>query len=602
MPGLCIGIAEERSQKVWEGGDCDLRPYPDFIRTMRIRRLVLENFGPFQRYDLPFTQEEPACMLLTGRNNEGKSNIILALKLLSSALRSTGRRQMRVTIDGSECYKLPQQDIQDINIGRMLHNYSGNRAVVRGVFDEGLTVTVVFDETDNLIYSDYVGVIPKDSSDILGFVPPLGPLAEHEEFLSVKHVKASINTSLAPRHLRNHFAQILSANEYTMLQDIIARTWPGIRLLDYERNLRDNSLICFFKEGRIERELAWAGQGLQIWFQIITHLIRLRSSSILVLDEPEVNLHAEKQNDLIQVLKEYYRGSVIIATHSAELMNNVDVSHIVHVQKRNRKPTIKKTSDRTYLNLVRSKIGSNFNLIASQFEAVDLILFTEDASDFSIIRNLANAFGFAAKAFNIPLHGFSEYPKALSYRDAYKLLIGIDTPQTVLLDRDYYPEDYLSKAEDELTRGGLKVIFTPGKEIENLFLSPRVLRTLIPEKHHAVFELFWDRLFEEKRLDAYSSYLTLHKQFLPSRLDMKTVTQRFTPVFESMWVNKKLRHRIIEGKVALHRVRSFFREATGANLTMQSLTDACVTANDPDARRFAGQAFGGLRIDKNVLR
>lgn len=503
---------------------------------MRIKSLILDNFGPFRRYEVPFTDEEGACILLTGKNNEGKSNIILGLKLLSSACRAIGRRQMQTVVRGTEYFKLPQQDVQDLNIGRMLHNYSGDRAKVHGVFEGDLTITVHLDEPRDMIYADYEGVVPRDSSEILGFIPPLGPLAEREEYLGLKHLRASINTTLAPRHLRNHLAQILNAEEYTMVQEIIATTWPGIRLLDYERHIEDNTISCFFTEGRIERELAWAGQGLQVWFQIITHLIRLRDSSVLVLDEPEINLHAEKQNDLIQVLRERYRGSVIIATHSAELMNNVDVSHIIHVQKRNYKPTLKKTTDRAYLNLVRSQVGSNFNLIASQFEDVELILFTEDASDFAIICSLSNAFGFNVKAFNIPLHGFSEYPKALNYREAYRILIGSNTPHTVLLDRDYYPEEYLAKARARLAAGDIATVFTPGKEIENLFLSPGVLSKLIPEQHQLKFKAYWDSVFVDKRLDAYSSFLTLHAQFLPSKLDTKTITKEFTPLFESTWI------------------------------------------------------------------
>ena len=378
---------------------------------MRIKRLLIENFGPFQKYDIPFVNEEPVCVLLTGKNNEGKSNIILALKMLSSACKSVGRRRTQVVIDDNEYFKLPQQDIEGINIGRTLHNYGGGSARIHGTFDDNFEVTVYLDESNDLIYADYAGNIPQDFAEILGFIPPLGPLSETEELLSQKHVRANINTSLAPRHLRNHLARILEPDEYAMVQDIVKTTWPGINLLDYEYNLYDNTLSCFFREGRIDRELAWAGQGLQVWFQIITHLIRLRNTSILVLDEPEINLHAEKQNDLIQVLKEHHRGSVIIATHSVELMNNVDVSHIIHVQKKTRKPTIKETADRTYLNLVRSKIGSNFNLIASQFDKFDLILFTEGGSDFVLLQNLAKAFGFKCHAFNIPLHGFSEYPK-----------------------------------------------------------------------------------------------------------------------------------------------------------------------------------------------
>lgn len=562
--------------------------------AMRIKRLIFDNFGPFRHYDVPFTEEKSACILLTGKNNEGKSNIILGLKLLSSACRSIGKKQMKVLIEDTECFKLPQQDIQDINIGRMLHNYSGERAQVHGIFDGDLTITVYLNESENQIYAEYDGRIPTDSSEMIGFIPPLGPLAESEELLGLKHVKASINTSLAPRHLRNHLAQILSSDEYAMVQEIVAATWQGIRLLDYEHHYEDNTLSCFFREGRIERELAWAGQGLQVWFQIITHLIRLRSSSVLVLDEPEINLHAEKQNDLIQLLRERHKGSVIIATHSAELMNNVDVSHIVHVQKRNRKPIIKKTTDRMFLNLVRSQIGSNFNLIASQFEAVDLILFTEDTNDFKIIRKLAEAFKFNVKTFNIPLHGFSQYPKALHYREAYRLLIGANTPHTVLLDRDYYPEDYLEKAKNELSAANIATVFTPGKEIENIFLSPRILRKLIPKNCHADFESFWDDVFEKRRLDAFSSYITLHKQFLPSKLDTKTITKRFTPIFENIWANKKMRHLLIEGRAALGSLRAYFRQVTGKNLTILKLIQTCVAVNDPDAREITGQAFGFL--------
>ena len=570
-------------------------------QKMRIKKLLLENFGPFRRYNIPFVNEEPACVLLTGKNNEGKSNIILALKLVSSACRTIGNRKMRIVIDREEFFKLPQQDTQGLEIGRILHNYDGDYAHIYATFENGFTVTVHFDEPEDLIYADYDGRIPLDSSNILGFIPPLGPLSETEDFLSLKYVRSSINTSLAPRHLRNHFAQILSAEEYSMVQDIVRTTWPTIKLLIYEHNLYENTLTCFFREGRIVRELAWAGQGLQVWFQIVTHLIRLRDMSVLVLDEPEINLHAEKQNDLIQVLRERHKGSVIIATHSPELMNNVDVSHIIHVQKTNRKPTIKKTSDRTYLDLVRSKVGSNFNLIASQFEKVDLILFTEDGGDYNIIRNLADEFGFNCNVFNIPLHGFSEYPKALSYRDAYHLLIGGTTPHTVVLDRDYYPEDHLKKVRATLKAGGVSVLFTPGKEIQNLFLSQKTLLHIITTEHHAEFESFWDNVYRTEKLDCYGSYLTLHKQFLSSKIDTKTVTKRFTPLFEATWGDKKQQHRIIGGKKAMHHLRAFYREKTGNNLTMQMIIKAVVSVNDADVRNFIGQALGMLPKRKQVL-
>ena len=159
-----------------------------------------------------------------------------------------------------------------------------------------------------------------------------------------------------------------------MIRQIVSTSWVNVELQKCERQLVDNRIDCYYREGRVVREISWAGQGLlQVWFQIITHLVRLRNTSFLVLDEPEINLHPEKQNDLISIVKQYYRGTVLIATHSVELMNNVSVSHILHVQKASKQPRFKETSDRAYLEVIRSKVGSNFNLIASQLKNVKLL-------------------------------------------------------------------------------------------------------------------------------------------------------------------------------------------------------------------------------------
>ena len=76
--------------------------------------------------------------------------------------------------------------------------------------------------------------------------------------------------------------------------------------------------------------------------------------------------------------------------------------------------------------MIRSQIGSTFNLVASQFEHVDRILFAEDVSDFKVLSDIAHTLGTKLTTFNIPLHGFSEYRKAVPFTDSYKLLIGSD--------------------------------------------------------------------------------------------------------------------------------------------------------------------------------
>lgn len=523
---------------------------------MRIKELILRDFGPFKYYKVPFVDEEHACVLLTGKNNEGKSTIISALKLLDAATRVIRKKKQEFRVNSDICWRLLQQDVQDLLVGRMIHDYQDVVGEIEGRFRDGFSITVYIDGAQSVIYADYDGVVPRDLNEIFGFVPALGPLTEKEEIISKEsYLRACLGTSLAPRHLRNHLHQLLTPPEYALVKEIIDGSWDGVTLLDCAVNYRDNRIDCFYKEGRMEREIAWAGQGLQVWFQIVTHLVRLRSRAILVLDEPEVNLHPEKQNDLIRVIREYYGGSVIIATHSVELMNNVSVSHIIHVQKRKNRPEIKSTQDRHYLNLVRSEVGSNFNLIASQFEEFDLIIFTEDASDFSIIRGFAERFAIARKAFNIPIHGFAEHGKTPSYKKAYELLIGKRIDYTLVLDRDYYPDEHLRKIADSLGSQGIRTVFTPGKEIENLFLCPDVVDDLLRDEQGTVLSDSWESIFESLRMECYSSFLALHKKFLDPQLDTKTVTKEYTPGFERQWKDRKTRHRLIDGKMALGALR-----------------------------------------------
>jgi energy-coupling factor transporter ATP-binding protein EcfA2 len=569
---------------------------------MRIQSLFLENFGPFKSYQITFDQEEQTCILLTGKNNEGKSNILLALKLVKSAFNSIGKKRQLVLIDDNEYYRLPQQDIQNLNIGRMLHNYQGTQAKIKVILNDGFEMTTILDADMDMVYSDYVGgFIPHDLNNVLGIIPPLGPLAENEEFLSEEHIKKSIETSLAPRHLRNHFMQILSNDEYKTVQSIIKESWPSIELLDCKHDHVDNLLKCFYKEGRIEREIAWAGQGLQVWFQIVTHLVRFRSSSILVLDEPEINLHPEKQNDLLRILNDYHNRSSIIATHSVELMNNVNVSHIIHVQKQERKPIMKTTKDRVALDLIRSRIGSNFNLIASQFQSYDLIMYTEDTFDFSIIINLSEILGIKKRVFNIPLHGLSEYYKAIAYKEAYELLLGCTTSHTMLLDRDYYPEIYLNSIYEKMKKYNISTIFTPGKEIENIFLTPEILDLLIPSNLKIKFSKYWNDVYTDIETDCFGSYQTLHERFIEPKIDSKSIITQFKPIFDKCWKNKTKRHLIIAGKEGLGKLRGFYKLNIGCNLTQKLLIDAVVKAHKEQTRLFIEQLFHIKPLTKQTL-
>ncbi|MBM4183437.1 MAG: ATP-binding protein [Gemmatimonadetes bacterium] len=68
---------------------------------MRLKQLTLRDFGPFRNYSISLDLPEAACLLLTGKNNEGKSHILFALRLLDAGLKVAGKKRHQVDLDGA---------------------------------------------------------------------------------------------------------------------------------------------------------------------------------------------------------------------------------------------------------------------------------------------------------------------------------------------------------------------------------------------------------------------------------------------------------------------------------------------------------------------
>lgn len=77
---------------------------------MRLNTLYLENFGPFKEYQVEFPAESKSCILITGKNNAGKTMLIRSINLISNALHFAGRSTKPIE------RQLFKKDIQDINI------------------------------------------------------------------------------------------------------------------------------------------------------------------------------------------------------------------------------------------------------------------------------------------------------------------------------------------------------------------------------------------------------------------------------------------------------------------------------------------------------
>jgi len=474
---------------------------------MKIKELILERFGPFFSYHVTFPIEDRAVILLTGKNNAGKTTIIRSLQLLANAMKYATGSTKPIS------KPLLKKDVENLQIDRLIYEYANDRSFITGILDSDREIKVIVDGTTNTISCELPAYSRKTMSDLFGFIPQLGQLAEKEYLVSKQHVLNSLRTTLSPRHLRNQFYHLLTDEQFNSIKSIIKDSWEGIELLDNKLDI------------------------------------------------------------------------------DTGMMNNVDISHIIHVQKDASESTTRTASDRKSLEKIRSNIGSSFNLIASQFEDVDLLLATEYQLDYDIIHRLAIEYGIVTKCQNVKISGFQNWKRCIHFKEAYSLFFGKQIKCSLLLDRDYYPPDYLDNIRKQLSSENIRVILTPGKEIENIFLEEAFIKSLIPNQDYEDFDDFIESIYRQEYDNCFPKYVEFHNEHSDDNKTYTTTYRDLKPVFDSIWDENKLRHTLIPGKQMLAKLRVFFKEKYNLNLPTALLVSNLSRTNNPTIKDMVSKLY-----------
>lgn len=70
-----------------------------------------------------------------------------------------------------------------------------------------------------------------------------------------------------------------------------------------------------------------------MWCQLVTHMLRARESTIVVIDEPDTYLHPDLQRRLLRLLRNL-GPDVLIATHSSELVAEAEPHEVLLIYRR----------------------------------------------------------------------------------------------------------------------------------------------------------------------------------------------------------------------------------------------------------------------------
>lgn len=530
--------------------------------------------------------------VLVGPNNAGKSTIIGAFRILAEGLkRARARNPEPLDVAGFRGmgYRL---NISELAIAseNIFFDYDDSvPAEIVFRLSNGNHLKLHFPEQGTCcLIPDSKTCIPRSPSQFkanfdveIGFVPILGPVEQREKLYEKEAARQALLTSGASRNFRNIWYHYPTGFEE--FRELVKSTWPGMDIEPPERVAMGNVLAMFCPEERHPRELCWAGYGFQVWCQMLTHIVKAKSTSLLVIDEPDIYLHSDLQRQLVALLGGL-GPDILIATHSTEIIAECEPTSLLIVNKK--KKSAQRVKSAGQLKRLFSTLGSNLNPTLTQLAKTRRALFVEGL-DFQILSIFARTLGEQRVANRadfavLQTEGFNP-------RRAFDLASGIDetigekVARAVIFDRDYRSDDEVQEVTDELSRNGFIAHIHSRKELENYLLDPAVMtraiearlienvrRSNVKMKHVPDIPALINEVTNELKEDVFAQLQAREVEYVKRKqpkLDQATITAKILKRFNKAWTDPTSRLTLIPGKDVLARINTRLQTLIGVSVS-----------------------------------
>ena len=369
---------------------------------------------------------------------------------------------------------------------------------------------------------------------------------------------------------------------FPLFKDLVEKTWDGMTISPPELDRSYPPRITMFcTEGRVDRELCWAGFGFQVWLQILTHLVNSADDNVLIVDEPEIYLHPDLQHRLFHLLKAADK-QVILATHSAEMVNEAEHDEVIIVNKSKRAAT--RVVDIDGLQEALFSIGSAQNIHLARLSRGKKILFLE-GDDYRLLRRLAARLGLydlvnSTEITVVPIGGFGQRQKIEDARWTFEKVLKSEIAIAAILDRDYR----CSEEIEELIRDARSTVpnfhILERKELENYLLVPAAIARAIADRlvdregfdaNPSIEDV--ENLIDDLTADLKSSVLS---QVISNRMryftnrtsrDPATVASEAIAGLDRDWADLNRRMAVVPGKQLLAAINGSLQNNLGISIT-----------------------------------
>lgn len=540
-----------------------------------IKRLRLVHFKGFRDFTIHFGGDA----LLVGPNNAGKSTIIGALRLCGSAIRVAMRTK------ASEAYSDEGKWVR----GHPLRLATGIGFVSENVryefqekpsrldlqFTNGALLHILWPLAgEPFFWAEYpIGMQvttaagAKAALHLMGLIPTLTPVDNDEKRLSDDYLRSHTESRLASRHFRNQLSmvKVSTPDQFAELTEFLLEQTPELVTLELIETYRDGArwLDLYYRDAgsKTEKEIYWAGDGLQIWLQVLFHAWRNRDVETIVLDEPDVFLHPDLQRRLIRVLEES-KQQTIMATHAPEMASEANQGSVVWIERT--KKRAKRVGDDKTMGDLTTVLGSGFNLAVARALRSRVALFVE-GEDMKVLRLIAKTLGAENFAKErgltvIPIGGFTHWPSVEAFSWIKSELLGSAVEVQLLLDRDYREDASCSLLESDLAASGVHAHVWHRKELENYLIETSTIARLAEMKEDELAFIL-DKLTNDLKNTVVAQFVKSEIDTKQRGIDVATATHAALARVDAIWSSPTDRLSRVPGKDLLASLNRYLQGA-----------------------------------------
>jgi predicted ATPase len=413
----------------------------------------------------------------------------------------------------------------------------------------------------------------------VGVVPTLTPLDDHESYISNETLRRNLTSRKASRYFRNALWR-LNEEEWLDFTSYVYERTPELANLYLRRALttEQDAFDLFYTEERTrhEREIGWAGDGIQIWLQALFHIWRQQECDVIILDEPDVFLHPDLQRRLARTIFGTTQQT-IVATHSIEILAEAEPGSAVWIDRSRR--FAERPRDDGSLALMGRRLGSGYELGVGRALRSSSVLFIE-GDDSPVLAHLARRLGSSAVASSdnyatVPLGGLTRNSLAAAFVETMAAL-GSTVETFVILDGDLRCQEAIDIETHELRQAGAQVHVWRWRELENYMLVPSAVAKVAGIPREDADELL-SEIMDEQEDETFNALQTRRldehrrKVGATAKLTRGTVLDYVNLEFDTYWATREGRLGLVDAKATIRMLNARLQERSAKTVNMHSL-------------------------------